>query len=190
MIEYNTSKSVTVLIAKNDNCNNDSWLHSAGSPHLDFKSYCCDGRHGRPSVGHAVHAQGIPLLRAGPSPDPPEGSREGIWSRVGQSVLRLQRSAAQTQRQRIQASIQCSHILCLGVGIEGPTLNNFKGRIRIRDVNEARTLEAEAEARTLEAEAEARTLEAEARTLEAEARTLEAKVEAKAEFIQFWPSEL
>ena len=36
----------------------------------------------------------------------------------------------------------------------------------------------------------ARTLEAEARTLEAEARTLEAKVEAKAEFIQFWPSEL
>ena len=52
-----------------------------------------------------------------------------------------------------------------------------------RDVNEARTLEAEAEARTLEAEAEAR-------TLEAEARTLEAKVEAKAEFIQFWPSEL
>ena len=45
-----------------------------------------------------------------------------------------------------------------------------------RDVNEARTLEAEAEARTLEAEAEA--------------RTLEAKVEAKAEFIQFWPSEL
>ena len=58
-----------------------------------------------------------------------------------------------------------------------------------RDVNEARTLEAEAEARTLEAEAEAkaRTLEAEA---EAEARTLEAKVEAKVEFIQFWPSEL
>ena len=48
-----------------------------------------------------------------------------------------------------------------------------------RDVNEARTLEAEAEARTLEAEAEARTLEA-----EAEARTLEAKAEA----IQFWPS--
>ena len=48
-----------------------------------------------------------------------------------------------------------------------------------RDVNEARTLEAEA-----------RTLEAEARTLEAEARTLQAKVEAKAEFIQFWPSEL
>ena len=49
-----------------------------------------------------------------------------------------------------------------------------------RDVNEARTLEAEAEARTLEAEAEA-----EARTLEAEAeaKTLEAKVEAK----KFWP---
>ena len=47
-----------------------------------------------------------------------------------------------------------------------------------RDVNEARTLEAEAEARTLEAKAEA------------EARTLEAKVEAKVEFIQFWPSEL
>ena len=48
-----------------------------------------------------------------------------------------------------------------------------------RDVNEARTLEAEAEAEagTLEAEAEARTLEAEARTLE-----------AKAEAIQFWPS--
>ena len=38
-----------------------------------------------------------------------------------------------------------------------------------RDVNEARTLEAEAEARTLEAEAEA--------------RTLEAKAEAK----NFWP---
>ena len=37
---------------------------------------------------------------------------------------------------------------------------------------------------------EARTLEAEARTLEAEARTLEAKTEAKAEFVQFWPSEL
>ena len=48
-----------------------------------------------------------------------------------------------------------------------------------RDVNEARTLEAEAEA-------EARTLEAEARTLEAEAeaRTLEAKTEAK----KCWPS--
>ena len=43
-----------------------------------------------------------------------------------------------------------------------------------RDVNEARTLEAEAEARTLEAEA---------RTFEAEARALEAKAEAK----QFWP---
>ena len=43
-----------------------------------------------------------------------------------------------------------------------------------RDVNEARTLEAEAEA-------EAKTLEAEA---EAEARTLEAKAEAK----KFWPS--
>ena len=53
-----------------------------------------------------------------------------------------------------------------------------------RDVNEARTLEAEA--RTLEAKA--RTLKAEVRTLEAEARTLEA--EAKAEFKQFWPSEL
>ena len=39
-----------------------------------------------------------------------------------------------------------------------------------RDVNEARTLEAEAEARTLEAEVEARALE------------------AKAEAIQFWPS--
>ena len=50
-----------------------------------------------------------------------------------------------------------------------------------RDVNEARTLEAEAT--TLEAEAEAR-------TLEAEARTLEAKTEAKAEFVQFWPLEL
>ena len=51
-----------------------------------------------------------------------------------------------------------------------------------RDVNEARTLEAEAEARTLEAEAEAeaRTLEAEA---EAKARTLEARAEAK----KFWP---
>jgi len=46
-------------------------------------------------------------------------------------------------------------------------------RVFTRDVNEARTLEAEAEARTLEAEL----------------RTLEAKVEAKAEFIQFWPSE-
>ena len=45
-----------------------------------------------------------------------------------------------------------------------------------RDVNEARTLEAEA--RTLEAEAEAKTLEA-----EAEARTLEARAEAK----KFWP---
>ena len=45
--------------------------------------------------------------------------------------------------------------------------------MRRRDVNEARTLEAEA--RTLE--------------VEAEARTREAKVEAKAEFIQFWPSE-
>ena len=55
-----------------------------------------------------------------------------------------------------------------------------------RDVNEARTLEAEAEAKTLEAEAdaEARTHEAEARTLEAEARTLEAKFEA----MQFLPS--
>ena len=42
----------------------------------------------------------------------------------------------------------------------------------IRDVNEARTLEAEAEARTLEAETEA------------EARTLEAKSEA----MHFWPS--
>ena len=52
-----------------------------------------------------------------------------------------------------------------------------------RDVNEARTLEAEA--RTLEAEAEARTLEAEAET-----RTLGANVEAKVEFIQFCPSEL
>ena len=48
-----------------------------------------------------------------------------------------------------------------------------------RDVNEARTLEAEAEARTLEAEAEA-----EAKTLEAEARTLEAKAEAN----KIWPS--
>ena len=47
---------------------------------------------------------------------------------------------------------------------------------RTRDVHEARTLEAKVEARTLEAEAEA--------------RTIEAKVEAKAEFIQFWPSEL
>ena len=58
--------------------------------------------------------------------------------------------------------------------------------LKIRDVNEARILEAEA--RTLEAEAEARTLEAEAeaKTLEAEAeaRTLEAKAEAK----KFWPS--
>ena len=54
-----------------------------------------------------------------------------------------------------------------------------------RDVNEARTLEAEAktEARTLEAEADAR-------TLEAEAGAFEAKAEAKAEFMQFWPSEL
>ena len=52
-----------------------------------------------------------------------------------------------------------------------------------RDVNEAKTLEAEAEARILEAETT--TLKAEARTLEAEAeaRTLEAKTEA----IQFWP---
>ena len=39
-------------------------------------------------------------------------------------------------------------------------------------------------------EAEATTLEAEARTLEAEVRTLEAKTEAKAEFVQFWPSVL
>jgi hypothetical protein len=43
-----------------------------------------------------------------------------------------------------------------------------------RDVNEARTLEAEAEATTLEAEA----------------RTLQAKTEAKAEFVKFWHSEL
>ena len=42
--------------------------------------------------------------------------------------------------------------------------------IHSRDVNEARTLEAEAKARTLEAEAQARTLE------------------AKPEVIQFWPS--
>ena len=55
--------------------------------------------------------------------------------------------------------------------------------LRSRDVNEARTLEAEA--RTLDPEAEARTLEAEAeaKTLEAEARTLEARAEDK----KFWP---
>ena len=41
------------------------------------------------------------------------------------------------------------------------------GPVKARDVNEVRTLEADAEARTLEAEA----------------RTLEAKTEAKAEFV-------
>ena len=93
----------------------------------------------------------------------------------------------------------------LGLGLEGPGLVNIPAGVTcmkvqivplyecsvendatfqvdfilvIRDVNEARILEAEAEAeaRTLEAEAEA-----EAKTLEAEAeaRTLEAKAEAK-----------
>ena len=51
------------------------------------------------------------------------------------------------------------------------SIHNSSGRLRHllanRDVNEARTLEAEAEARTLEAEAEA------------EAKTLEAEAEAK-----------
>ena len=57
-----------------------------------------------------------------------------------------------------------------------------------RDVNEARTLEAEAEARTLEAEARTLEAEAEAKTLEAEAEAEARALEAKAEAIQFWPS--
>ena len=78
-------------------------------------------------------------------------------------------------------------MLALGLR-SGGARQGLTTSILTRNVNEARTLEAEA--RTLEAEA--RTLEAEARTLEAEAevRILDAKVEAKAEFIQFWPSEL
>ena len=48
-------------------------------------------------------------------------------------------------------------------------LVGLSDRLNARDVNEARTLEAEAEARTFEADAEARALE------------------AKAEAIQFWP---
>ena len=60
----------------------------------------------------------------------------------------------------------------------------------IRDVNKARILEAEA--RTLEAEAQdPRGLgRGQDPRVEGEARTLEAKAVAKAEFIQFWPSEL